>query len=142
MDLISILGINEVEQKLKAQFNLYIKWFDFRLKLLNMKLNINMNTLTQDEKASIWVPALVFRWKKLNWKVLVEWVGLIFYNSFSNTEEKDTTLNDIKSFAIAERVSDFEYSDPSVKDNIYVFNGSNNPLVMSREDLNRVKPSR
>ena len=61
MDLISILGIDEVEQKLKAQFNLYISWFDFRLKFWNMKQNINMNTLTQDEKRSIWVPVLVFR---------------------------------------------------------------------------------
>ena len=61
MDLISILGINEVDQKLKTQFNLYIKWFDFRLTLLNMKTNINMNTLTNGEKGEIWVPALVFR---------------------------------------------------------------------------------
>ena len=61
MDLISILGINEVEQKLKTQFNLYISWFDFRLKIYNMKTNINLNTLTQDERESIWVPVLVFR---------------------------------------------------------------------------------
>ena len=61
MDLISILGINEVEQKLKTQFNLYISWFDFRLKILNMKTNFNLNTLTQEEKGSIWVPVLVFR---------------------------------------------------------------------------------
>ena len=61
MDLISILGINEVEQKLKTQFNLYISWFDFRLKIYNMKTNINLNTLTQEERVSIWVPVLVFR---------------------------------------------------------------------------------
>ena len=61
MDLISILGINEVEQKLKTQFNLYISWFDFRLKIYNMKTNINLNTLTQEERESIWVPVLVFR---------------------------------------------------------------------------------
>ena len=61
MDLISILGINEVEQKLKTQFNLYISWFDFRLKIYNMKTNINLNTLTQEERERIWVPVLVFR---------------------------------------------------------------------------------
>ena len=52
--------------------------------------------------------------------------------NFSNTEEKDTTLNDDKSFTVAERTADFEYSDESVKDNIYVFEGSENPFVMSR----------
>ena len=66
---------------------------------------------------------------------------------YSNTEEKKTTLNDEKTFVIAERNSDFEYSDSTIKDNIYVFEGeyqkwteicqnyhlgSNNPLVMSR----------
>ena len=61
MDLISILEINEVGQKFKTQFNLYISWFDFRLKFYNMKTNINMNTLTQEEKLSIWVPVMVFR---------------------------------------------------------------------------------
>ena len=46
---------------LKTQFNLYISWFDFRLKIYNMKTNINLNTLTQEERESIWVPVLVFR---------------------------------------------------------------------------------
>ena len=61
IDLISILAINEVEQMLKTQFNLYISWFDFRLKIFNMKTNFNFNTLTKEEKSSIWVPSLVFR---------------------------------------------------------------------------------
>ena len=41
----------------------------------------------------------------------------------SNTEEKKTTLNDEKTFVIAKRNSEFEYSDPTIKDNIYVFEG-------------------
>ena len=59
--MISILEINEVGQKFKTQFKLYIMWFDFRLKYYNMKLNVNLNTLTQHEKGSIWVPVMVFR---------------------------------------------------------------------------------
>ena len=61
MDLNSILQINEVGQKILIQFTLYVSWFDFRLRFYNMKTNINMNTLTQDEKKSIWVPVMVFR---------------------------------------------------------------------------------
>ena len=61
IDLISILEINEVNQKFKTQFKIYVMWFDFRLKYYNMKLNVNLNTLTQDEKGSIWVPIMVFR---------------------------------------------------------------------------------
>ena len=33
---------------------------------------------------------------------------------------------------MAERVAEFEFSDETVKDNIYVFQGADNPLVMSR----------
>ena len=40
IDLISILEINEVNQKFKTQFKIYVMWFDFRLKYYNMKLNI------------------------------------------------------------------------------------------------------
>ena len=53
-------------------------WYDFRLKLHNMKTNINMNTLTNTEKEGIWVPSLVF----------------------SNTEAKVNTVNDPKAFAV------------------------------------------
>ena len=52
--------------------------YDFRLTLHNMKKNVNMNTLTRMEKESIWVPQLVF----------------------FNTEEKVTTVNDAKAFAV------------------------------------------
>ena len=75
-----------------------------------MKKNLNMNTLTTKEKNSLWVPQLVF----------------------TNTEKKDITKNDDKSFAVARRDSGFEYSDDSVKYNIFVFDGSDNPFVMSR----------
>ena len=61
IDLIAILEINEVAQKFKTQFKIFIMWFDFRLKYYNMKLNVNLNTLTKDEKGSIWVPIMVFR---------------------------------------------------------------------------------
>ena len=79
IDLIKILDINEVGQIFGNQFNLYMTWYDFRLKLHNMKTNINMNTLTNTEKEGIWVPSLVF----------------------SNTEEKVNTVNDPKAFAVA-----------------------------------------
>ena len=52
--------------------------------------------------------------------------------SRSNTEEKDTTLNDGKSFTVAERVAGFEHSEEAVLDNIFVFEGAENPFVMSR----------
>ena len=62
MELLAISDISEVGQTFTAQFNLFISWLDFRLELFNMKEDMNMNTLTADERESIWVPKLVFRW--------------------------------------------------------------------------------
>ena len=75
-----------------------------------MKTNINMNTLTTKEKQSIWVPKLVF----------------------FNTKTKENTQNDDKSFTLARRDSTYKFSETDVKDNIYIFPGSDNPFVMSR----------
>ena len=93
-----------------TQFILFLTWYDFRLTLHNMKINVNMNTLTTKEKESIWVPKLVF----------------------SNTKTKENTKNDDKSFTVARRDSLYDYSETDVKDNIFLFSGSDNPFVMSR----------
>ena len=69
-----------------------------------------MNTLTTREKQSIWVPKLVF----------------------FNTKTKENTRNDDKSFTLARRDSTYKFSETDVKDNIYIFPGSDNPFVMSR----------
>ena len=135
--MISILEINEVGQKFKTQFKLYIVWFDFRLNYYNMKLNVNLNTLTQYEKGSIWVPVMVFR------KVFDIERKKIIIKMYSNTEEKKTTLNDEKTFVVAKRDSEFEYSDPTIKDNIYVFEGKFDELLFSflKTHFNRLKQS-
>ena len=61
MDLMLILDINEVGQKFRTKFNLYLKWNDRRLEFYNMKIDKNMNTFTKDEKVKIWVPVMDFR---------------------------------------------------------------------------------
>ena len=106
----SILKIDEVGQKFVTQFTLFLTWYDFRLNFYNMKTNINMNTLTTRERGDIWVPKLVF----------------------SNTESKENTKNDDKSFTVAKRSSSYTYSETDIHENILIFSGSENPLVMSR----------
>ena len=61
MELLAISDISEVGQTFTAQFNLFITWLDFRMEMFNMKEDMNMNTLTAEERGSIWVPKLIFR---------------------------------------------------------------------------------
>ena len=51
---------------------------------------------------------------------------------FSNTEKKDATRNDEKSFAVAKRNGKHELSSLTHIDNYYIFKGSENPLIISR----------
>ena len=57
----SILAIDEVEQRIETQFIVIMTWNDVRLELYNMKNNLNLNTLTNYERSNIWVPVLLFR---------------------------------------------------------------------------------
>ena len=52
--------------------------------------------------------------------------------SFSNTEEKFITLNDEKSYAVSDRAADRNLKDESNKDNMFVFKGAENPIILSR----------
>ena len=61
VSLLSILAIDEVEQRIKTQFIMNMSWYDFRLELYNMKSNPHLNTLTNWEKNNIWIPILLFR---------------------------------------------------------------------------------
>ena len=51
---------------------------------------------------------------------------------FSNTEKKDTTRNDEKSFAVARRNGKHKMSSLTHINNYYIFKGSENPLIISR----------
>ena len=106
----NILEIGEVDQIFTTQFQLSMTWYDFRLEFHNMKKNFNMNTLTKDDKPILWVPQLVF----------------------TNTKARDNTKNDEKSQIVAKRMSGYKLSEDSVKDNIFIFEGKENPLILSR----------
>ena len=110
MDLLSISDINEVGQTFTSKFKLSISWSDFRINFHNLKPDNNMNTLTADERQSIWVPKLIF----------------------SNTKEEVSTKNDEKTFTLAKSEKFFKHSELSRFNNIYIFQGSENHLQNSR----------
>ena len=85
MELLAISDISEVGQTFTAQFSLLISWLDFRLELFNMKEDMKLNTLTADERESIWVPKLVFRFVET---LMIQSTTLLSYASISATQKK------------------------------------------------------
>ena len=107
----NILKIDEIEQLFRTQFHLSPSWFDGRLKLYNIRDSTDMNNLRKSELDLLWVPKL----------------------TFSNTAKKEETVRDMKVNAFVTKNGSFVRSDRNSIDNVYVYEGVDNPITMSRD---------
>ena len=106
-----ILDINEVASYIYLQFELILTWFDERVKYYNLKLDMNMNTLIFDETQAVWVPSIIF----------------------DNTEDQIKSRNDRKSVIKVSKISNGTFNDDGLlSEDIDIYEGSDNPLIMSR----------
>ena len=108
----NILDIKEVEQVLTLKFELVATWLDSRLDFYNLKLDVDLNTLSNDEKSMIWVPTIIF----------------------SNTRQDITSKNDKKSFVKVLRNANVNGTliSNDVNEDILVYKGSKNKIRISR----------
>ena len=56
VDIISILGIREVDNMISLQLRLSLAWTDPRLTMYDLKEDDDLNTLTREFKEQIWIP--------------------------------------------------------------------------------------
>ena len=108
----AILGINEIEQSFHVSYSLVLTWRDPRLLYHNLKRNSNLNVLSLDEQLSIWTPTIIL----------------------SNTKAKESITQDSKSLTKVLANTNFSHTvtDISNVQNIYVFDGGENDLEMTR----------
>jgi hypothetical protein len=109
-DIMSVLDIQEVENIIVMQLSVDLTWVDSRISMYNLKLDQNINTLTDAYRNIIWIPEAVFY----------------------NTKQKLETQNDEKSFATIQRKGRLEVSPKSDLKNSYIFKGSENPISITR----------
>ena len=106
-----ILDIREMEQFMKIQFELSLKWFDARLEYYNLKDDENMNALLYEEKQKIWVPSIIFQ----------------------NTESQRTSQNDVESSMTVVKMKNGTFNiDGLLSEDIDIYKGSDNPIIMRR----------
>ena len=112
MDIQNILDIQEVASVLILKFDLEEAWVDSRLQLYNLKEDMEMNTLVNEEKSIIWVPTIIF----------------------SNTREDLTSKNDEKAFAKVIRNPEVNGTliSTDVNEDILVYQGSQNEIRINR----------
>ena len=104
------MTIDEKDSLFATKIHLTLTWRDSRLQLYNVKNDINLNILPAHEKESIWVPVI----------------------TFNNTNDAQVTVNDKKSKTAIRRMGNLTKSSQSFLDNIYIFEGSENPIQNGR----------
>ena len=105
-----IQDIQEVAQYLELKFKITLQWKDARLLFYNIKPNAEMNSLTLDEQLSIWTPTIVF------------W----------NTKQQLRSVNDKNTFGSIKREGNGSIIEKESSEDIEVFAGSENTIMMSR----------
>ena len=60
IDIWSILGIHEVEEKFRVKFCITMTWKDSRLTFLNLKHDSDLNAVALNEAGKMWLPIVVF----------------------------------------------------------------------------------
>ena len=105
-----VLDIQEVAQYMELKFKIMLQWVDARVLFYNLKTDEKMNSLPLEEQLSLWSPTLVF------------W----------NTKKQLRTASDETTFASIKRAGNGSIISKEVNEDIEVFEGSENPITMSR----------
>lgn len=110
LDILKIMDINEVFGIFEVSFQLHATWFDPRLVYVNLKQDPDLNTLTEQEKADIWTPNIVF----------------------SNTKTQASVIKDPKVIAKISRIGEYKMGASNEAIRAYYFRGVDNPITFSR----------
>ena len=60
IEVIEVLGLNEVLSTMELRYTMTFKWRDSRIKFKNLKLEPFLNTLRTEEVTGLWYPKVVF----------------------------------------------------------------------------------
>ena len=110
IDILSVLDITEVDNTITLQIEMKLTWLDGRVTMYNLKLDKDLNTLTEEFRNNIWIPEVVF----------------------FNTQKKLKSQNDEDAFTIITRQGRYQGSPRSQIENALYFKGADNPITISR----------
>ena len=105
--LLDISAIREAANEIDIKLALHLSWVESRALYHNLKTKLAMNTLNKDEASRLWVPNLIYR----------------------NNKENDDTRSEKSRLKIS-REGSFSRSGVDVVDEIEVFVGSENPVIL------------
>ena len=114
--LMKVVEIEEVDHSIHLQFQISLSWKENRVKYQNMKEESSLNTLTDDDIKTIWLPLVVY----------------------DNTDQKEVTRlgedgnGELGTSVSVTRESNFTRSGDEEVDEAEIFEGSENRLTMDQ----------
>ena len=109
MTMLDIVAIRETENEIEIKFKVIFRWFEFRAFFQNLKKIDSQNTLEAENVDKLWIPDLVY----------------------INNKENDGTLKELSmSHLKIIRNGNFTRSSTDEVDEIEIFKGSENPIIM------------
>ena len=109
--LMNIIEISEVNHIIELKFGMTLEWYENRVNYHNLKKDDVLNTLSDKELETIWIPYIVFQ----------------------NTDNNEAvTISGVRSTVFITRESNFQRSGLEYPDEIEIFEGAENKLTMSQ----------
>ena len=108
LTLLDISAIKVPENEIDIKFNAELEWNETRATYHNLKMNMTQNTLDPSE-IGLWIPKLIYR---------------------NNRDNDDTRSELMKSNIMIVRKGNFTRSGLDVMDEIEIFKGEENPIIM------------
>ena len=114
IELLNIVDIDEVDYSITFQFEITLEWLEYRASYNNLKKDIYMNSLTEDDIDLLWLPTIIY----------------------ANTDQKETTRLgenwEWRTNVFITREGGFSNSSDEVVDETRIFKGSENRLRMQQ----------
>ena len=105
--ILNIIDISEVNNIIELKFDILMEWYEYRVDYHNLKTVKALNTLTDEELRSLWIPYIIFK----------------------NTDSNEAVeLDGIRSRVFVSRESEFRRSGIEIADEIEIFSGASNKL--------------
>ena len=106
--LLNIVEIDEVDFSITFQFEISLEWFEYRANYNNLKPQIYMNALTEDDAEKLWLPMVIYE----------------------NTDQKEMTRLgenwEWRTNVFISKEGEFTISSDEVVDETRIFKGSEN----------------
>ena len=114
MDILKLVDIKEEDYSIEIQFTITLKWKENRATFQNLKQEKTLNALRKGDIEKLWLPKVIYE----------------------NTDQKDTTRLaadwEWETSVVVDKLGSFSRGGFDIVDEIEVFSGAENHLIMSQ----------